>query len=291
MDFYFLNGLSPATRRAYQAARRRYENFCVKGGAQPLPTSESLLCMYVAQLANDHLCHATIKCYLSAIRHWHIAEGMGDPGIYRMTRLEQVLKGIKLTQAKTASQANQTPPGLPFTPALLSKLREIWQGSKKEWNNSMLWASASLCFFGFFRSGEITVADERAFDKGAQLTFDDIKVDCLQSPKHLKIRLKASKTDQRREGTDVFIGRTHNQLCPVAAVLAYMVKRGKGLGPFFRWQDGKPLTRARFVMEVKCALTNAGVDARRYSGHSFRSGAATMAARQGVGDATIKLLG
>ncbi len=63
------------------------------------------------------------------------------------------------------------------------------------------------CFFGFFRSGEITVASERAFDKGAQLTFDDIKVDCLQSPKHLKIRLKESKTDQRREGTDVFISR------------------------------------------------------------------------------------
>ncbi len=54
----------------------------------------------------------------------------------------------------------------------------------------------------------------------------------------------------------------------MAVVLSYMVKRGKGPGPFFRWQDGEPLTRARFVMEVKLALTNAGVEARQYAGHS-----------------------
>ena len=57
------------------------------------------------------------------------------------------------------------------------------------------------------------------------------------------------------------------------------------------FQDRKPLTRSRFVVEVKKALDRSGVDSSRYSGHSFRSGAATTAVKRGLGDATIQMLG
>ena len=39
------------------------------------------------------------------------------------------------------------------------------------------------------------------------------------------------------------------------------------------------------------ALLEAGVDSRPYSGHSFHSGTATMAAKRGVQDSTIRMLG
>ena len=107
----------------------------------------------------------------------------------------------------------------------------------------------------------------------------------------LQVHLKASKTDPFRIGVDVFVGRTNCKLCPVAAVLSYMTIRGQTPGPLFMFQDGKFLTRPRFVTEVKTALTAAGVDRAGYSGHSFRSGAATTAAERGLGEATIKLLG
>ena len=42
---------------------------------------------------------------------------------------------------------------------------------------------------------------------------------------------------------------------------------------------------------MKGALDKAGVDNSCYLGHSFRSGAATTAAEQGIGEATIKTLG
>ena len=42
---------------------------------------------------------------------------------------------------------------------------------------------------------------------------------------------------------------------------------------------------------MKEALTVAGIDCKAYSGHSFRSGAATTAAKLGIPDATIKMLG
>ena len=79
-------------------------------------------------------------------------------------------------------------------------------------------------------------------------------------PQIIRVHLKASKTDPFRVGIDIFVGKTENELCPVTAVLSYMVARGDGPGPFFRFQDGKLLTRARFVSKVKETLTVAGVD-------------------------------
>ena len=36
-------------------------------------------------------------------------------------------------------------------------------------------------------------------------------------------------------------------VCPVAAMLDYLVERGGGPGPLLHFRDEKPLTRARFV--------------------------------------------
>jgi len=43
-------------------------------------------------------------------------------------------------------------------------------------------------------------------------------------------------------------------------------------------------------MELRKALQMIGEDPQQFGGHSFRAGAATTAAQQGIGDATIKLL-
>ena len=92
------------------------------------------------------------------------------------------------------------------------------------------------------------------------LTFRDVTADSVEHPQVLRVRLKASKTDPFRVG--------------------------------IQFQDGRFLTRARpLVMEVKEAISAAGVDSSPYSGYSFRSGAATTAARQGIAEATIQKLG
>ena len=289
MEFYFQNGLAASTRRAYGSAKSRYSRFCSSNCLSPLPASEHQLCQFVSHLANENLCHSTIKCYLSAIRHLHVAEGYGDPNICNMARLEQVLKGIKSIQAKSSKK----PTRLAITPELLLKMRQVWMrgNGSGSWDNIMLWAASLLCFFGFLRSGEITVPTDAGFDEGVHLTFNDLSVDCTENPQVIRVRIKASKTDPFRVGADIFIGRTDNDLCPVAAVLAFMALRGPGPGPFFRFRDGKPLTRSRLVTKLKESIQAAGVNCTAYSGHSFRSGAATTAARQGIGDATIKMLG
>ncbi len=60
------------------------------------------------------------------------------------------------------------------------------------------------------------------------MTFKDVTVDCMETPQLLRVKLKALKTDPFRQGMDIFIGRADNELCPMAAVLAYMAIRGPG---------------------------------------------------------------
>ena len=251
----------------------------------PIPASEQQVCLFCVFLAKQKLTHATIKCYLAAVRHLHMA---GDPHMGSMAKLEQVLKGIKSIQAKGGAQGRER---LPITPELLVKLKRVWEQDAQNIDKVMLWGAALLCFFGFLRAGEITVPSDNAYDKGAHLSFADISVDSVANPSLLKIRIKASKTDPFRQGVDVFVGRTDTELCPVAALLSYMAVRGPGPGPLFRFRDGKPLTRERFVQQVRAALSQAGINYKGYSGHSFRIGAATTAAKRGVADATIKMLG
>ena len=127
--------------------------------------------------------------------------------------------------------------------------------------------------------------------KRVHLNCDDVSVDSITNPQMLKIRMKSSKTDPFRTGIDIFIGWIDCPLCPVAAMLTYLSYRKSSPGPIFKFKDGRPLTHSKFVEAVKRALEIAWVDSSQYTGHSFKSGAATTAASQGIGDSTIMMLG
>lgn len=86
----------------------------------------------------------------------------------------------------------------------------------------MLWAACCLGFFAFMRSGELTLPPGTAFDPSIHLSPSDIAVDDSLNPTVLRVHLKASKTDQTRSGTDLYIGRTYNALCPIVAMLRYL---------------------------------------------------------------------
>ena len=73
-------------------------------------------------------------------------------------------------------------------------------------------------------------------------------------------------------------------MCPVKALLSYLAVRGNSDGPLFKYSDGSYLTQQRLVETVQDAI-------KKYCGHSFRIGAATTAAKQGMEDSVIKTLG
>ena len=143
MERYFLNGLAESNRKAYGSSKKRYMAFYMSKGLKPLPAKEHQICQFVCHLADSKLCHNTIKCYLSAIRHLHISEG---PKISSMACLEQVLKGIKSHQAKAADPKKTT--RLPITPELLLlRMKQSWERAGATWDNSMLWHAMFLRVF------------------------------------------------------------------------------------------------------------------------------------------------
>ena len=103
--------------------------------------------------------------------------------------------------------------------------------------------------------------------------------------------LRQSKTDPFRKGVSIYLGRTHGDLCPVVALLGYIMLRPQVLGPLFVYKDGSYLTRDKLVGSVRQTLRAVGVDTKGYSGHRFCIGAATTAALRGVEDSVIKMLG
>lgn len=178
-----------------------------------------------------------------------------------------------------------------MTMDIMDKLRDFWSKEDKSYDSIMLWAASCMCFYGFLRSGEITVASMAEFDPEGHLGEGDVALDKLEDPAVVRVHIKASKTDPFRQGVFVFIGKTDNCRCPVAAIAAYLAVRGRSTGPFFRWKSGSPLSRETFVKHVRKALSASGMNVSGYSGHSFRIGAATAAAAAGLEDSMIKTLG
>jgi hypothetical protein len=154
----------------------------------------------------------------------------------------------------------------------------------------MLWAACCTAFFGFFRMGEITAPSAQTYDSNSHLTVSDVAVDDNSNPTVVRVHLKRTKTSQY-SGIDVYLGRTDNELFPVAALLAYIAARGMSPGPLFRFQDGRFLTKEQFISLVRADLGILGLNSKDYAGHSFRIGAATTAAEQGIEDSIIKMLG
>ena len=105
------------------------------------------------------------------------------------------------------------------------------------------------------------------------------------------MHLKHSKTDPFREGTEIFVARTNNKLCPVTALLAWLVERGKKESPLFQFPSGASFTHSNLVACFKKALVLAHIDLKGFSDHSFRIGVATTTAKQGLSDSNIKQLG
>ena len=87
------------------------------------------------------------------------------------------------------------------------------------------------------------------------------------------------------------MARTHNSLCPIKALLAYLAIRGNASGCLFQFHDGRLLSKDLIVSKVREAFTTAGFNSKDYAGHSFRIGAVTTAGECGINDYTIKMLG
>ena len=253
-----------------------------------LPVSEEVLCYYVAHLGDRGLAPSTVKTYLAAIRDLQVQYGFPSPFDTKMPRLDRAIRGLKIVRGKEGRAPRRK---LPITPKILRQIRGAWSRLHANYDQSLLWTVAVVCFFGFMRAGELLVGKIGEFDPSQHLTLGDLATDSIEAPTFIQITLKVSKTDPFRRGVDVVMGTTSDELCPVRATFNYLQKRGNKKGPLFVKQDGSPLTKPYFVKKIREVLGTLGYQDQLYSGHSFRAGAATTAAALKMEDSIIKTLG
>ena len=245
--------------------------------------SERTLCLFASFLAYQGLRAQSISSYLSALRHMQVSAGLAATPRSEWPRLQYILKGI------TRGQSDPKRRRLPITAGIMLRLHHIClAGSMDAFEARLLWAACCLGYFGFMRSGEFTCTD---LTSPPSICAADIAVDSHDTPSVVKVRLRRAKTDPFGQGVSIFMGKTNTPLCPVAAILNYLVARPPGEGPLLVHSNSSPLTRDQFVRMVKHALEAAGIDSSSYSGHSFRIGAASTAAAAGVPAYFIKMLG
>ena len=229
---------------------------------------------------------SVILSYLSALRYLHIIHSVPEPKQESLPEFLLLKRGIR--KAKAANQSQK--PRLPISPHILRQIKALWPSSQIDYDTVMLWAACCVCFFGFFRLGEIT-ATESIFDKDKDLAISDLFLDNHYSPRYVLIHLKQSKTDQFRKCAQVVNGRTDNDLCPLAALLQFVSLRGSFSGPLFLFKNGKFLTKQNFVPHIRQALSTLRYDSKKYACHSFRIGAASTAAKAKLEDSLIQILG
>ncbi|OCT76602.1 hypothetical protein XELAEV_18031805mg [Xenopus laevis] len=79
--------------------------------------------------------------------------------------------------------------------------------------------------------------------------------------------------------------------CPIRCYREYIAVRPQKRGSFLIHNDGSCLSRFQFVAVFKKAMTVLGLAVKDYGSHSFRIGAATEAARWGLGEEMIRKIG
>lgn len=106
----------------------------------------------------------------------------------------------------------------------------LWERNKHDSDNIMLWVACCTCFFGFLRSGEITVPSLKCYDQSCHLSEGDVLLMTPQLPTAVQVTIKASKTDPFRKGVKVYLGKTES---PVAAVSEGKISRP--IFPLQKW--------------------------------------------------------
>ena len=148
----------------------------------------------------------------------------------------------------------------------------------------MFKAMCAMAFFAFRRIGEITVS-KRDSVNGNLLQLDQV------SKKHsgngnvvsLIITFTSYKHNYNQNPFSIVLNR-QPKACPVQSFLDYVSVRGIVHGPLFINHDGSPVLRSEFSKMLGSVIRLCNLDPNRYKGHSFRIGAATYAAEQGVSD-------
>ena len=257
-----------------------------------LPLSDQDVLCFVSFMAKRGVLDSTISNYLSGIRMALLSTGHDCENL-RTPVVKQVLRGIhnlrRDPQAKAQKRTRRA-----MTVAHLRLLgHALTTSNLSDYMKSAIWAVALLAFWGALRIGEILCPLAGAFDEQSSLLMSDVSI----SQKVTKLWIRSPKKCSPTGDIIEIFPVPDVTLDPIKAVVYFYEQRVKlhgsiGGTPFFIEEDGKCFTKRKFnkilVDLFKPFLTD---NRDKLTGHSFRSGLATLMEAAGMSDEDIKAWG
>ncbi|MGH0166014.1 UNVERIFIED_CONTAM: hypothetical protein FKN15_049976 [Acipenser sinensis] len=172
---------------------------------------------------------------------------------------------------------------------LLRLISSLRCGCFTPFDDIVMEALCLVAFFGFLRCSEFSVPSISSFPV-INLRFSDL-TQVLRN--HFVLFIRTSKTDQLHQGRCVQFSKIDSPLCPSSALTKYLTIRNSCLpsDPLFIDSLRIVITRHWFASHLNTLLSRSGLSPQFYSPHSFRIGAATSAAHNGINQHLIKPMG
>lgn len=158
-------------------------------------------------------------------------------------------------------------------------------------NEVNITALHSVAFGGMFRLGELCyeprdLTNRKVFE-ATRLCREDVTF--AEDDAYAAIRLKRSKGDSEFESTTIYLSPSP-VACPIQAPRRlFTLDKRKPIDPLFHIRGA--CTKKKGIAALKSRMVATGLDPASFTGHSFRKGAASEAARRGVTYDDIQLLG
>ena len=250
---------SSNTLRAYKSDYKDFAAFCIKNNFNPMPTETKILALYLTYLSSK--CKfSTLKRRIASISVIHRLKGH-----YIDTKHPLIIENLLgIKRVKGSNQKAKKP-------ILISDLKAIVKAidkSNEKYTRKLRDKTLLLIgFSGGFRRSELI-----------SIEYEDVEF----VREGLKIFVRRSKTDQSGEGMTKGIPYfTNPEYCPVVSIKKWIEESKIQSGKIFDMSD----KNVALIIKKYAAL--AGLDHRKYSGHSLRSGFATSTAELGAEERSI----
>ena len=245
------------TIRAYQSDFNDFVLFCTKHGMKSMPTEPKIITLYLTKLSKKSK-YSTLKRRLASINVMHKYKGH-----YLDTKHPIIIENLLGIKRQIGIHQKSKKPLLYND---LKKLIKVIDNSSL--NNLKKLRDKTLILTGFsggFRRSELVA-----------ITRDDVEF----VKEGVKIFVKKSKSDQSGEGMVKAIPSfKYVEYCPVDHLMNWMHENQNNL--VF------PISDKNVALIIKKHALSAGLDDKKYAGHSLRSGFATSTAEFGASERNI----
>jgi site-specific recombinase XerD len=253
------NSKSANTLRAYKADFKDFSAFCARNGLSSMPTDPKILSLYLTHLSTTSK-FSTLKRRIASISVIHRMKGH-----YLDTKHPVIMENIHgIKRVKGSNQKSKKPILINELKLIINAIDQSNQNEEKKIRDK---AIILIGFSGGFRRSELVNID-----------YDDIEF-VIEG---VKIFIKRSKTDQSGEGMIKAIPYFDKKVfCPVLSLKHWINNCKINSGKIF------DITDKSVALIIKKYVSLAGLDPKKYGGHSLRSGFATSAAESGAEERNI----